>query len=190
MKKEYRKSLLRKVFRKGDGAGLLGGWPAACAGIAVASSRSSSLAPSAALCYNSFCMYSHAHALVRAWRRDAGRFFMLLLKIYWHLMAIVQRCCYKILYGSRVHFGRGVTWRKGFSLVIDGGHVRIGNGVFFNNNCSLTSQGEIEIGDDCILGENVKLYDHNHRFGGKTLIKNQGFSKGGAKNRPQLLAGQ
>ena len=40
---------------------------------------------------------------------------------------------------------------------------------------------EIVIGDDCIFGENVDIYDHNHRFAQRELIKKQGFSKGGVK---------
>ncbi len=40
------------------------------------------------------------------------------------------------------------------------------------NNC----KGKISIGDNCIFGENVKLYDHNHKHsGGDKLISQQGF---------------
>lgn len=36
--------------------------------------------------------------------------------------------------------------------------------VFFNNNCSINCLEKIEIGDGCIFGEGVKLYDHNHKY--------------------------
>lgn len=54
--------------------------------------------------------------------------------------------------------------------------VHIGNRVFFNNYCSVVSLDDIYIGDDCIFGENVKIYDHNHRFDVKDKRKaEQGF---------------
>ena len=58
-----------------------------------------------------------------------------------------------------------------------GGVIEIGNNVFFNNGTSITAKEKIEIGDNCIFGENVKIYDHNHVF--KELqkpIMEQGFS--------------
>ena len=104
---------------------------------------------------------------------------MLYLKIWWHMIAILQKMGYKILYGRHVRFGRGVTFRKGFSMMVDGGDIVIGDHVFFNHNCSVTSREDIQIGENCIFGENVDIYDHNHRFATRELIKNQGFSQGG-----------
>ena len=55
--------------------------------------------------------------------------------------------------------------------------VKIGDNVFFNNGTSIAAKEKIEIGDNCIFGENVKIYDHNHVF--KDLqkpIMKQGFS--------------
>ena len=55
--------------------------------------------------------------------------------------------------------------------------VKIGDNVFFNNGTSMAAKEKIEIGDNCIFGENVKIYDHNHVF--KDLqkpIMKQGFS--------------
>lgn len=42
--------------------------------------------------------------------------------------------------------------------------MKIGDNVFFNNACSINCHVGITIGDDCLFGENVKIYDHNHRF--------------------------
>ena len=39
--------------------------------------------------------------------------------------------------------------------------VKIGDNVFFNNGTSIAAKEKIEIGDNCIFGENVKIYDHN-----------------------------
>ena len=104
---------------------------------------------------------------------------MLFLKIYYHSMAIVKKIFYKIIYGKKIKLGKGVTFRKGFSLVIEkGAYVEIGEGCFFNNYCSINALDKIIIGKNCLCGENVKIYDHNHVFDKKEkLIKQQGFKK-------------
>lgn len=85
----------------------------------------------------------------------------------------------KILYGRRFSLGKGSTWRKGISVTIGkNGRIRIGENCFFNNFCSLNSMKNIVIGDNTIFGENVKIYDHNHRFNKLDLIKKQGYSIG------------
>ncbi|SDQ35394.1 Acetyltransferase (isoleucine patch superfamily) [Chryseobacterium soldanellicola] len=47
-------------------------------------------------------------------------------------------------------------------LVFPNAKLIIGKGVFFNNYCTINCLEKIEIGDDTIFGEGVKLYDHNH----------------------------
>mgnify|MGYP002644181061 CR=1 FL=1 len=90
---------------------------------------------------------------------------MLFLKIYYHIMAIIKKFFYKIIYGKHIKFGKGVTFRKGFSLVIeDDAFVTIGNGCFFNNYCSINAKEGINIGNNCLFGENVKIYDHDHDY--------------------------
>lgn len=105
---------------------------------------------------------------------------MITLKIYYHIVAIVKKIFYKIIYGNHIKFGKGVTFRKGFSLVIeDGANVEIGSGTFFNNYCSINAKKNIKIGENCLFGESVKIYDHNHVFKNKNiLIKDQGFKTG------------
>lgn len=81
--------------------------------------------------------------------------------------------------GWRIYSGFGLIWipgsrdisigshfhcRKWCSIVVDGGRLVIGRNVFFNNRCSLNCQLNIDIGDDCLFGENVSVYDHDHIF--------------------------
>ena len=40
----------------------------------------------------------------------------------------------------------------------------IHKGVFFNNYCSINCLGYIEIGENTMFGEGVKVYDHNHSY--------------------------
>ena len=79
---------------------------------------------------------------------------------------------------SSCFFEGNFSSRKAFLLrVCDNAQCIIGKNVFFNNYCSVTSMKKIEIGDDCIFGENVKIYDHNHNYKDKEyLIREQGCS--------------
>ncbi|MXV17455.1 hypothetical protein GS398_19305 [Pedobacter sp. HMF7056] len=36
--------------------------------------------------------------------------------------------------------------------------------VFFNNYCSVNCLGLVEIGENTLFGEGVKIYDHNHTY--------------------------
>lgn len=102
---------------------------------------------------------------------------MILFKIWWHFNAFVRKKIFKLIYCRKLVLGNNVTFRKNFTLLIDkSGKVHIGNRVFFNNYCSVVSMDNIFIGDNCIFGENVKIYDHNHRFNIKgKVIAEQGF---------------
>lgn len=77
-----------------------------------------------------------------------------------------------------IYFGYRLTTRDFFYIrVCGGGQVHIGNNCFFNNFCSLNIVESIEIGNDCIFGENVRIYDHNHIFSNQNvLIRKQGIS--------------
>ncbi|MEZ9903896.1 acyltransferase [Vibrio breoganii] len=60
--------------------------------------------------------------------------------------------------------------------VNNGGILEIGKNVFFNNNVSINCKKQVIIGRDCLFGENITIYDHNHKYDTKCeLIKNQGF---------------
>ncbi|WP_304153542.1 acyltransferase [Megamonas hypermegale] len=102
---------------------------------------------------------------------------MILLKFLWHINAFIKIIFYKMIFGKKIKWGKHVTFRENFSLVVDGGKVVIGNNVFFNNNCSIVSHKSIIIGENCIFGEGVKIYDHNHKFAKYNVEKKyQGFS--------------
>lgn len=80
--------------------------------------------------------------------------------------------CHNIQIGDNVNFRNRLILNCSSS-----GRISIGNGVFFNNGCSINAKDSITIGDNCIFGEDVKIYDHNHRFDTvNRLIKEQGYS--------------
>ncbi|MGG4036982.1 acyltransferase [Heyndrickxia ginsengihumi] len=103
------------------------------------------------------------------------------LKFFKKLYSIYKILNYKLIYGNRVMFGKKSSFLRGFKLIIDReGYISIGNNTFFNYNCSISCLGRVEIGSYSIFGENVKIYDHNHKFNesNKIAIKDQDFKIG------------
>lgn len=103
---------------------------------------------------------------------------MLILKLKFHLKSLFLKWIYRLLYLKRFQFGTRLTFRDGFHLLVEkSGKVIIGNRVFFNNFCSINAMLSVTIDDDCIFGENVKIYDHNHCYQDRSQsISKQGFS--------------
>lgn len=105
---------------------------------------------------------------------------MKLLKISYHISAVGKKVMYKFLFGKRFRIGKETTFRRNFQIYLeDGATIRIGKNCFFNHGCSINALERVEIGDGCLFGENVKIYDHNHRFSWKDMpVKDQGFTTG------------
>lgn len=104
---------------------------------------------------------------------------MLLIKVWYHFMAIIQTWLLKLLYGKSLLIGKKVTWRRNFSVMkASTAKIEIGDNCFFNNDCSIAANNFVKIGNGVLFGENVKIYDHNHRFNRNVPIKKQGFSNG------------
>ena len=105
---------------------------------------------------------------------------MIIFKIWYHILAIVKKFLYKILYRKKIEIAKNVTWRRDFSVMIEkNGKLQIGKGCFFINGCTIGVNKSVIIENGSIFGENVKIYDHNHRFADTTKsIKSQGYSNG------------
>lgn len=105
---------------------------------------------------------------------------MKVIKAWCYICAYVKFMFLKCIYGSKLNIGKHVTWRHGFVVLIaEGGLIEIGEDCFFNNYCSINSNQKVSIGAGSIFGENVKIYDHNHRFRDPDKkIKDQGFNNG------------
>ena len=79
---------------------------------------------------------------------------------------------------AKLVIGNNFVSRSGLTIRISDGLLKIGNGCFFNQFCSFNVMKEIKIGDNCILGEDVKFYDHNHiTYDNNVPFKQQGFCK-------------
>ena len=105
---------------------------------------------------------------------------MKLIKAKFHIVAILKTVVYKLLFGKRIYIGKKTTFRKNFRVCLDAdGKIDIGDNCFFNNGCSINALGRVFIGSGSIFGEDIKIYDHNHRFNKAGIpLKEQGFSVG------------
>jgi len=79
----------------------------------------------------------------------------------------------------KIYIQKFFSARSNFSIMIEKeGLLEIGSCVFYNNNCSLSSMGRIKIGDNCLFGENVHIYDHNHKYDHLSLTNQNDFAIG------------
>ena len=66
---------------------------------------------------------------------------------------------------KKIVLGEQLVFRNYIHIIVQNqAELSIGNNVFFNNFCSINCLEKIEIGENTLFGENVKLYDHNHQY--------------------------
>jgi acetyltransferase-like isoleucine patch superfamily enzyme len=65
--------------------------------------------------------------------------------------------------------------RDSFRINIVNGEVRLSGYTFFNSNVSINCLDSITLGKDCIIGEGVKFYDHDHIFDFNITFYKSGF---------------
>lgn len=84
---------------------------------------------------------------------------------------------YKIMYGNKLKIGKNTRFRGNSRFSIsNSAEIVIGSYVFINNGCSINSRKLVTIGSNTIIGEGVKIYDHNHKFNKNEEKGRQGFS--------------
>ena len=109
--------------------------------------------------------------------------FEYILKIKNRVIGNIKYFFWKVFYGKNLKKGKNTFFYPGCHMMIEhSGKIKIGTNCFFNRGCSFTSLEEIEIGNDCIFGEDVKIYDHNHNIEmGKILFRKQGYTSNKVK---------
>lgn len=67
--------------------------------------------------------------------------------------------------GSKLIIGKKLKCRHNVSFrIYNKGIVNIGDNCFFNDGCSINCQKKISIGEGCIFGQNVMIFDHDHDY--------------------------
>ncbi|MCI7122653.1 acyltransferase [Mediterraneibacter gnavus] len=115
-----------------------------------------------------------------------------------YLFGELKMMIYKIVYGRRVKYnpiskfsngyklrlfdksrfqsGKNIVIRDGVKIRCNnGGVVTIGDGVGLNNNCLINAMEEITIGQNTIIGQDVKMYDHDHDYKSEGKRRYTGF---------------
>lgn len=76
--------------------------------------------------------------------------------------------CVYIHSSASLSIGDNVHLKNYCNIVLaERAKVILGKNVFMNNYCSVNAIEKIEIGDNTLFGEGVKLYDHNHEYDGQ-----------------------
>lgn len=79
---------------------------------------------------------------------------------------------------SNIYLGKQVHLRKNSDIEArDGASIYIGKNFFMNKSASIIARYGIFIGDNCMIGENTTITDHNHAFeSSETSYKSQGYT--------------
>ena len=104
---------------------------------------------------------------------------MVVVKLWYRFTGVLLKSLYKVIYGKSVHWGKSLHFRKGLQLTARWvAPLPIGDNVLsFQQRLRGACIKEVRIGSETIFGENVRVYDHNHRFADeKEAIKGQGYS--------------
>ena len=113
-------------------------------------------------------------------------------------LSIIKSVYYKLKFGKKLQIKFNNRYRKNLDIRIkngkilnkdrfradnncsisstENGNVVIGKNCFVNRNFICISKKYIEIGNNCIFGPNVCIYDHNHNFSKDGYFS--GFKKG------------
>lgn len=66
---------------------------------------------------------------------------------------------------SKVRLGKSFRSRNNISIYCcDGGKINIQDNVFINDGCIISCRNKINIGSNCMLGNNVSIYDNDHDY--------------------------
>lgn len=72
---------------------------------------------------------------------------MKIIKLWYHIIATIQRVFYKLLYGSWLKIRKNVMRLRGFSIIMSReASAVIGDNCFFNNDCSIAANNLVAIG--------------------------------------------
>lgn len=75
---------------------------------------------------------------------------------------------------SEYLIGKNFRTRNNVEInVREKGKLIIGNSVFLNSNTIITCRSSISIGNNCIIGPNVMIFDHDHDISNGYVEKNK-----------------
>lgn len=71
---------------------------------------------------------------------------------------------------KKIVLGKNLDIRNYCNILVgNNAELIVGDNFFMNNSCSINCLDKIEIGENTLFGENVKLYDHNHQYSSEKI---------------------
>ena len=86
-----------------------------------------------------------------------------------------------IYFGDNISLGKYTIMRGSGRISELGKGIKIGHNFGCGDFCFFGSAGGIEIGDDVIMGQNVRFHAQSHNYEGQDLIRCQGVTSKGIK---------
>lgn len=85
-------------------------------------------------------------------------------------------CNFSFYPKSKVFLEDNINLRNYCNILVGNDAIlNISSNVFMNNYCSINCLENIEIGENTLFGEGVKIYDHNHQYSSEK-IEHQEFN--------------
>ena len=67
---------------------------------------------------------------------------------------------------GKINFDHNIAVSSGCVIESIGtGNISIGKRTYFNRGCMISSHESVSIGEDCLFGPDVKIYDNDHCYG-------------------------
>lgn len=83
-----------------------------------------------------------------------------------YIQAFTGRIHVEMARKGKIAIGKNTGNSGDIYLTVDDGVLEIGEGCYFNKNCSITALDHITIGSHCTFGQNVVIVDHDHNTKG------------------------
>lgn len=92
---------------------------------------------------------------------------------------------FKTSLSSKIDLGENLDFRNYISIWVGKeAKLTLGKNVFINNYCSINCLQSVEIGENTLFGEGVRVYDHNHEYSfaeGNLNVSRKDFTYGDVK---------
>ena len=87
-------------------------------------------------------------------------------RVHVHYIQRISPCCsIKSFDNGQLVLGKNCEASSGCDFQIHGnGVLKIGDGVYFNRYCMISAHQQVAIGNHCIFGPGVKVFDNNHKY--------------------------
>lgn len=87
------------------------------------------------------------------------------------IQRISPLCSIKLFGKGSVVIGRNAEFAAYCDHEVHGnGKLIIGNKVYMNRYCMISAHNQVSIGDNCLFGPGVKIFDNNHTYNPETGV--------------------